>query len=364
VASQTETRAAVLGEAGAPLTVETLVLEPPREGEVLVRLGASGVCHSDLHVRDGDWKRPLPAVLGHEGAGVVEGVGAGVTSVRAGDHVVLSWWYPCRRCRFCATGRTWACSGTRAGESLLPDGTTRLSRASGEAVRAYLAIGTFSERAVVPESAAISIAPEVPFEVASLIGCAVTTGVGAVLNTASVPEGASVIVLGCGGVGLSVLMGATLAGATPIVAVDSSKDKLELAGDLGATHAVASAQEARGLLPEGADFVFEAIGLPATIEEVPGLLAPGGTGVLVGLTPQGVAVSFDAYTFVDRGLRLLGSNYGSSDPTVDFPRIADLYLEGLLPLDRLVSHRIGLEEIEAAFDAMRRAERARSVVVF
>ena len=359
-----DTRAAVLDAPGQPLVLETLSLDAPRAGEVLVRLGASGVCHSDLHVRDGHWKRPLPAVLGHEGAGLVEAVGDGVTSVESGDHVVLSWWYPCRRCRSCASGRAWACSGTRAGESLLPDGTTRLQRESGEPVRAYLAIGTFSELAVVPESAAVRVSPDVPFDVASLIGCAVTTGVGAVLNTARVPAGASVIVLGCGGVGLSVLMGARLAGAGPIVAVDRSKEKLDLARELGATQTAASSDEAHGFLGEGADFVFEAIGLPVTIEAVQGLLAPGGTGVLVGLTPQRVPVSLDAYTFVDRGLRLIGSNYGSSDPAVDFPRLAGLYLEGALPLDRLVSHRIGLDEIEEAFDAMRRGERARSVVVF
>ena len=245
---------------------------------MLVRLGASGVCHSDLHVRDGDWRRPLPAVLGHEGAGVVEAVGAGVTAVSAGDHVVLSWWYPCRRCAFCESGRTWACSGTRAGESLLPDGTTRLRRASGEAVRAYLAIGTFSERAVVPESAAVPVPPEVPFDVAALIGCAVTTGVGAVLNTAAVPAGASAIVIGCGGVGLSVLMGAVLAGAAPIVAVDRSEEKRELAGELGATQTASSAAEARELLPAGADFVFEAIGLVETIEARAGTARPGRDG--------------------------------------------------------------------------------------
>jgi Zn-dependent alcohol dehydrogenase len=368
VPAETHARAAVLDEPGRPLSVEELTVEAPRAGEVLVRLAASGVCHSDLHVRDGDWQRALPAVLGHEGAGVVESVGEGVASVREGDHVVLSWWYPCRRCAYCSSGRPWACSGTRAGESLLPDGTTRLRRATGEPVRAYLAVGSFGERTVVPESAAVRIPEEVPFDVASLMGCAVSTGVGAVLNTARVRPGASVVVIGLGGVGLSILMGAVAVSAGPVIAVDVSKEKLALARELGATHVVRGdgdvRSEVEAVLGGGAEFVFEAIGLTQTIEVVQRLLAPGGTGVLVGLTPQGMAVSFDAYSFVDRGQRLLGSNYGGSDPAVDFPRLAQMYLAGQLPLDRLISHRIGLDEVEEAFDAMRRGERARSVIVY
>jgi Zn-dependent alcohol dehydrogenase len=359
-----QTRAAVLDAPRRPLSVETLELAPPRASEVLVRLRASGVCHSDLHVRDGDWRRALPAVLGHEGAGVVEAVGEGVTTVARGDHVVLSWWYPCNACRFCARGRPWACEGTRAGESLLPDGTTRLRRPSGDPVRSYLAVGTFAERTVVAESAAVRVPRETPFDVAALIGCAVATGVGAVTKTAPVPPGSSVVVIGCGGVGLSIVMGARAAGADPIVAVDRAEAKLALAAEVGATHGVRSVAEAAAKLAGGADFVFEAIGLPETIEAVPSLLVPGGTGVLVGLTPQGVSVSYDVYTVVDRGLSLRGSAYGSTDPAVDFPRLAELYLDGTLPLDRLISHRIGLDDVEDALAALRRGERARSVVVF
>jgi S-(hydroxymethyl)glutathione dehydrogenase/alcohol dehydrogenase len=368
VPAETHARAAVLEAPGAPLSIEDLTVESPRAGEVLVRLRASGVCHSDLHVRDGDWRRALPAVLGHEGAGVVEAVGVGVTGVREGDHVVLSWWYPCRRCRQCASGRPWICSGTRAGESLLPDGTTRLRRASGEPVRSYLAVGSFGERTVVPESAVVPIPSDVPFDVAALLGCAVATGVGAVVNTAAVPPGASAVVLGLGGVGLSALMGLVAAGAGPIVAVDVSDEKLALARELGAAHAVRGdadvVADVQAFLGGGAEFVFEAIGLAPTIELVQPLLAPGGTGILIGLTPQGVRVSFDAYTFVDRAQRLLGSNYGASDPAVDFRRLAGMYLAGELPLDRLVTHRIALEAVEEAFEAMRRGERVRSVVVY
>jgi S-(hydroxymethyl)glutathione dehydrogenase/alcohol dehydrogenase len=247
----------------------------------------------------------------------------------------------------------------------MDDGTTRFRRpATGEDVFTYLAVGSMAERSVVPAAAAIPIPREVPWEVAALIGCAVTTGVGAVWNTAHVEPGASVVVLGCGGVGLSVVMGAALAGAHPIVAVDVSEEKLALAEEVGATHAVRSADEARAYVPAGADYAFEAIGLVETVEAVPSLLRSGGVGVLVGLTAAGVRASFDVYSFVDAGKTLVGSIYGEAVPALDFPRIASLYLAGCLPLDRLVSHRIGLDEVDEAFAAMRRRERARSVVVF
>jgi S-(hydroxymethyl)glutathione dehydrogenase/alcohol dehydrogenase len=298
--------------------------------------------------------------MGHEGAGVVEAVGEGVRDVAVGDHVVCSWFYSCRRCAHCLAGRAWACTGTKAGQCVMDDGTTRFRRSSGQDVFSYLAVASMAERTVVPEAAAIPIPREVPLEVAALIGCAVTTGVGAVLNTAKVEAGASVVVIGCGGVGLSVVMGAALAGANPIVAVDVSEEKHALALDVGATQAVRSLAE----VPRGADYVFEAIGLVETIEAVPDLLRAGGTGVLVGLAAYGVRASFDVYPFVDSGKTLVGSVYGGAVPALDFPRIAELYLAGRLPVDRLVSHRIGLDEVDDAFAAMRRRERARSVVVF
>ena len=358
-------RAAVF-EGPGRVSVEELELEAPRAHEVLVRLGASGVCHSDLHVVDGEWPRPTPVVMGHEGAGVVEAVGDGVRGVAVGDHVVLSWFYACGRCAHCLAGRAWACSGTRAGQCVMDDGTTRFRRpGSGEDVYTYLAVGSMAARSVVPEAAAIPVPREVPWEVAALIGCAVTTGVGAVWNTARVEPGASVVVVGCGGVGLSVVMGAALAGAHPIVAVDVSEEKLALASSVGASHAVGTVDEARVLVaPGGADYVFEAIGLVETVESVPSLLRSGGVGILVGLTAAGVRASFDVYSFVDTGKTLVGSIYGGAVPALDFPRIAELYLAGKLPLDRLVSHRIELEGVEEAFEAMRRRERARSVVVF
>lgn len=354
------TRAMVFSEPGAPLTMEDLTLQDPRPGEVLVRLGASGICHSDLHVRDGEWAAPTPLVLGHEGAGIVEATGDGVRDVAAGDHVVLSWMYPCRRCDHCVTGRAWACSGSRSDEYLLEDGTTRLRRADGSVVYPRLAVGTFATHTVVPESAAVKISDAVPFDVASLIGCAVTTGVGAVWNTAEVPAGASAVVIGCGGVGLAVIMGLALAGAHPIVAVDLAEERLEQARDVGATRAI---QDLSTLPDGGFDFVFEAIGTVRTIERVPELIKPGGVGVLVGLTAEGQRASFDVVSFTEAGKTLVGSNYGGSVSAVDFPRIAELYLAGRLPLDQMISHRIRLDEVDDAFGAMRRRERLRSVIV-
>ena len=231
-------RAAVLERPGKPLRIEDLAIDEPRAGEVAVRLTASGVCHSDLHVRDGEWERPGPLVLGHEGAGVVEEVGAGVAGLSVGEQVALSWYYPCLECRNCQVGRQWACSDSASLRHRLPDGSTRLRRADGAEVLSYLTIGTFAERTIVPAAAAVPIPDTVPAEVAALIGCCVSTGVGAVLKTAEVPAGASVAVFGLGGVGLSVVMGAVIAGAGRIVAVDRVPDKLDLARELGATDCV------------------------------------------------------------------------------------------------------------------------------
>jgi S-(hydroxymethyl)glutathione dehydrogenase/alcohol dehydrogenase len=364
-------RAAVLQQPGESLRIEELEIEEPRAGEVAIRLTASGICHSDLHVRDADWVRPGPLVLGHEGAGVVERLGSGVTGLAVGQQVALSWYYPCLHCRNCQLGRQWACSESASLRHRLPDGTTRLHRADGTDVMAYLTIGTFAERAVVPAAAAVPIPDTVPAEVAALIGCCVSTGVGAVLKTAQVPAGASVAVFGLGGVGLSIVMGAAVAGAGRIVAVDRMAEKLDLARDLGATDCVmatdadATVDAVRSAARHGGpDFAFEAIGLPATIEQAIAVLPPTGTAVLVGLTPFGARASFEVFPFVDGSRRILGSNYGFAVAAVDFPRYAGLFMDGRLPVDRLVDRRIGLDEIEGAFDRMRAGEGVRSVIAF
>jgi S-(hydroxymethyl)glutathione dehydrogenase/alcohol dehydrogenase len=305
--------------------------------------------------------------MGHEGAGTVEAVGAGVTEVFPGDHVILSWFYPCRRCEACISGKSYVCTGSRSEECVLPDGTTRLSLDGGQAFP-YLAVGSMCEYTVVPESAAVPIPKDVPFDVASLLGCSVATGVGAVVNDAKVVAGSSAVVVGAGGVGLSIIMGLQLVGANPIIAVDLGEDKLALAREFGATHTIVPggdlAEQISEITGGGADYAFEAIGRVETIESLPGLLAAGGSAVIVGLPPANAPVAIDALALAETGKRIIGSNYGSTVPGRDFPRLASLYLAGRLPVDRLITHRIPLEEVNEAFDAMRRGERARSVIVF
>ncbi len=368
-----EIQAAVINAAGQRTSIETLRLDDPRPGEVLVRMTSAGVCHSDLHVRDGDWVRPGPIVMGHEGAGVIEAVGAGLDPSVVGRPAALSWYAPCLRCRNCQLGRQWLCTGSPSLRHAQADGTTRLSRADGSPVLAYLSIGTMSTAQVVPASAVIPMPDDVPPEVAALIGCGVSTGVGAVLKTAEVPFGSTVAVIGLGGVGLSCVMGAVLAGARRIVAVDVSRAKIDLAGQLGATHwiqsdpadpaaTVAGIREAAG--DGGPDYVFEAIGLPQTIAQSIAALPPGGTAVLVGLTKFGQVAAFEPFPFVDGGRRILGSNYGSAVAAVDFPRYAEAYLAGRLPIDRLIDRRLPLGELEDAFNRLRAGEAARQMVMF
>lgn len=362
-----QSQAAVhLGE-GTKLQIEVVEVADPGPGNVLVRMGASGVCGSDRHVLDGDWEVPSPTVLGHEGAGTIEAVGDGVTDVEPGDHVILSWFYPCRRCTACLSGKAYVCTGSLSEECVLPDGTTPLTL-DGKQAFAYLAVGTMSEYTVVPESAAIRIPKEVPFDIASLIGCSIATGVGTVVNDAAVEPGTAAVVVGAGGVGLSIIMGLKLVGANPIIAVDLNEEKLAFARELGATHTIVPdddlAAQVAAITGGGAAYAFEAIGRVETIESLPGLLAPGGSAVIVGLPPVDAPVSFDALELAESGKKIIGSNYGSTVPGRDFPKLASLYLAGKLPVDKLISHRISLPEVNEAFDAMRRGERARSVIVF
>ncbi len=367
---------AVLDRPGVASRIEELDLAEPRAGEVRVRMLASGVCHSDLHVRDGEWERPGPIVMGHEGAGVVESLGPGVdgaaTGLAVGRLVALAWTTPCGRCRSCLAGRTWECPVSPSYTHRMADGTSRLTRpAGGDEVLSYCAIGTMAEAQVVPVAAAIPMPDGTPPAVAALIGCCVATGVGAVTKTVPVEAGASVAVIGLGGVGLSALMGAELAGAGRIVAVDRVPAKLDLARELGATDTILASGDAaattaaiRDATGGGPDVCVEAIGLPSTIEIAIGCLPNGGTALLVGMTPFGAQSSFEVFPFVDGGRRIVGSNYGSAVPAVDFPRYARLHLEGRLPIDRLVTGRIALDGLEDAFDRMRRGEGVRSVIEF
>lgn len=362
--------AVVLLQTGERLRLEELRLDPPEPGEVRVRMLASGVCHSDLHVVDGEWGDPGPIVLGHEGCAEVAEVGDGVVGLAVGTRVVLNWYAPCLACTACLSGHPWICRRTRSLENMMPNGTTRLHRSDGTDVLAYLGLGTFGREGVVPAAAAVPIPDGVPPEVSALIGCCVSTGVGSVLRTAEVPAGASAVVFGLGGVGLSVVLGLSLAGALPIVAVDRVQSKLDLAADLGATEMVPASDPedtlrvVRERTGGGADFAFEAVGLKTTIEQALGALRPGGTAVLVGMTPFGSRPSFDAFDLVDRSLRILGSNYGFSIPAVDFPRYGRLFLAGRLPIDRLIDDRIELADVNDALDAMRRGDGARRIIMF
>ena len=362
-----EVRAKVFNAPGEALVDEELRLAEVRDDLVRVRLRASGVCGSDLHVADGDWTAEGPLVLGHEGAGIVEEVGPDVKDVRPGDRVVLSWFAPCRRCRNCARGRAWLCQNTRSLENTLPDGTTSFASSDGEPVPAFLGLGTFAEATVVPESAAVPVGDDVPFSVAALIGCAVTTGVGAVVNTAQVRPGDSAVVIGCGGVGQAILLGLGLVGADPIVAVDLSDDRLALARELGATHALRGddpdlGDHVRSITGEGADHAFEAIGLAVTIEMLPALVCRGGQAVIVGMPAEDVTVPLDPFDLADSGKRVLGCNYGSSVPSVDFPKLARLYASGRLPLDRLVGKTTTLDTVDGALDDLRRAVGLRTII--
>jgi S-(hydroxymethyl)glutathione dehydrogenase/alcohol dehydrogenase len=360
-------RAAVLYEFGAPLVVEQVELDPPRESEVLVRMAASGVCRSDLHTIKGIHPWALPVVMGHEGAGIVEQVGPGVAHVGPGDHVVLSWLPYCGSCRFCSVGRPnlcenleWSIAGT------MIDGTTRFHK-EGRPIHHYNT-SSFAEHSVVPAQTAISIDPSLPLIELALLGCAVMTGVGAVLNTARVRPGESAVVVGCGGVGLNAVQGAVIAGARPIVAVDAVPSKLELARELGATHAVDASQDGvvgavREIVGHGADHVFEAIGQPETIELALELVGRGGQAVLIGLAPPEARVPLDALTLTFEERVIRGSWYGGCRPGVDFALLIELYRAGRLRLDPLIS-TCPLDAVNDAFAAMEAGGAARSVIVF
>jgi Zn-dependent alcohol dehydrogenase len=363
-------RAAVLGSVGSPAEIRELELIEPRAGEVRVRMLASGVCHSDLHVREGHWDRPTPIVMGHEGAGIVEAVGPGVDAARVGQLVALAWLIPCGRCRACRNGTVWLCAASPSYQHTLLDGQTAFRGGDpGERIRSYCAIATMAGASVVPAAAAIPVPAQTDPAVAALIGCCVTTGVGAVVKTAAVPAGATVAVIGLGGVGLSCVMGAVVAGASRIVAIDRVASKLDVARSVGATDTILADDDAAATLRAlrdatdgGPDYCFEAIGRTDTAELAIAALPVGGTAVLVGMAALGRRASFEVFPFVDGSRRIIGSNYGSADPAVDFARYAEWTLDGRLPVHRLIDRRIGLDDLEDAFAAMRRGEYTRQII--
>jgi S-(hydroxymethyl)glutathione dehydrogenase/alcohol dehydrogenase len=361
-------RAAVVAERGAPIRVEEVELEDPREGEVRVKLAASGVCHSCLHAADGSWTHmPVPLVLGDEGSGIVEAAGAGVRGVREGDHVVLSWSPACGLCHYCVIGRPVLCERRAPRPGTLPDGTTRL-RWRGEPLFHFGTVASHADYTTIPESCAIPIRHDMPLETAALIGCSVMTGVGSVLNTAQVPAGASIAVFGAGGIGLNVVQGGALVGANPIIAVDVLPHKLEYARQLGATHGVDASQgdpvaAIKEITRRGADFTFIAVGNTRAITQGWDALAPGGTCVLIGLPATDATVTFTALSLQSNEKVLRGSRYGSARMRDDFPRMVDLYLSGRLKIDELINRRFTLDETAAAYQALAAGELARGLIV-
>ena len=362
-------RASVLYEQGKPLGVEDLELESPRTGEVLVRMVASGVCHSCLHAADGSWKGvPVPIVLGDEGAGVVEEVGPGVDGLVPGDPVILSWAPTCGRCHYCVIGRPNLCERRQPGRGVLPDGTTRMSL-RGRPVYHYGHVATYASQTVVHESCAIRIDRSMPLDRAALIGCSVMTGVGAVINTAAVPPGASIAVFGVGGVGLNVVQGGALVAAHPVIAVDVKAAKLEHARGLGASHTIDASREdpvaaIRRITRLGADYTFVAVGDTRAVSQAIDALAPGGTCVLIGVPETGATVPMDVRPLVTGERVIRGSSYGSARTREDLPRLVNLYLAGKLKVDQLITRRYGLDEANEAFRALPAGELARGLIVF
>jgi S-(hydroxymethyl)glutathione dehydrogenase/alcohol dehydrogenase len=368
--STTRVTAAVFDGPGQPLRITDVDVAPPGPGEVAVAIAAAGVCHSDLHVVKGEWPVPAPTILGHEGSGTITALGDGVTGLAVGDHVVLSWMANCGTCRYCRAGRPAQCAqwnSTIGPHGVLFDGTSRLS-VDGTPAHHYLGVSSFAELAVVPASGAIKVRHDAPLDLIAMMGCAVATGVGAVLNTAGVPEHATVAVMGCGGVGLSVVQGARLAGASRIIAIDVVEDKLTLAAQLGATDtldatSIDGVMALKELVPEGLDYVFDAIGKTQTTEHAIAALGLGGAAVIVGLPPAGSSARFDALALATNDQRILGSNYGSINPHIDIPKLVDWFMDGQIDVESMVSARMPLLDANRALDALDQGQALRQLLI-
>lgn len=347
------------------LTIEDVEISNPKSHEVLIRTAAVGVCHSDLHYIDGLYYTPAPSVLGHESAGIVEKVGSEVTYVKPGDHVITCLSVFCGHCEFCTTGRPYSCDNPETARDAADD--PRLSQ-DGEHIYQYLDLSSFAEQMLIHEHALVKIREDMPLDRAALIGCAVTTGFGAVVNTANIEAGATVAVIGCGGIGLSAINGASIAGAGRIIAIDVKEPKLDIARHFGATDVIDAStcdpvEAIKDLTSGGVEYSFEALGLKKTSEQAFRMLRQSGVATIIGMVPEGQTIEVDGADLIN-DKRLQGSNMGSNHFRVDMPRYVDFYLRGLLKLDDMISRRIPLEQINEAFDEMRRGEATRSVVVF
>ncbi|HTV45586.1 MAG TPA: Zn-dependent alcohol dehydrogenase [Stellaceae bacterium] len=363
-------RAAVLTGINRPLQILDLEQESPKAGEVRVRVKAAGVCMSDWHIINGDWPLPLPMVLGHEAAGIVAECGPGVSGIAPGDHVIFSFRPHCGRCRYCSSGQTVLCIGHNDSPRwLMHDGTARV-RLNGEPVNQMARIGTFAEEVVCPAEQVVKIRPDLPFTHAAIIGCSVATGIGAVIRHARVPAGSRVLVIGCGGVGLNIVQGARLAGASPIIACDLRDNKLDYARSFGATQTInGSSVDVVGRVREmtdglGVDTAFDAIGSEATALQAVDATAPGGRAVLVGIPAFATRAPISPSQLVYGEKVISGTYYGSVRPNIDFPMLADLDMDKRIDLDSLISRTYRFEEINEGFRLMLDGAVARGVIVF
>ena len=368
-----KTRAAIAAAAGKPLSVETIDLAPPQAGEVLVEIKATGVCHTDEFTLSGaDPEGIFPAVLGHEGAGVVVEVGEGVLSLKPGDHVIPLYTPECRQCDYCTSGKTNLCQAVREtqGRGVMPDGKSRFS-AGGDVIHHYMGTSTFSNFTVLPEIAAAKIREDAPFDKVCYIGCGVTTGIGAVINTAKVRPGDNVVVFGLGGIGLNVVQGARLAGANMIVGVDLNPARETMAKQFGMTHFVNPKETGEELVPflvnltkGGADFSFECIGNVQTMRQALECCHKGwGESVIIGVAGAGQEISTRPFQLVT-GRVWRGTAFGGARGRTDVPKIVDWYMEGKIQIDPMITHTLPLDKINDAFDLMRKGESIRSVAVF
>jgi S-(hydroxymethyl)glutathione dehydrogenase/alcohol dehydrogenase len=362
-------KAAVLHKLGGPFSVEEVDVLPPQKGEVRVKLRAAGLCHSDWHFVEGKLTRPLPVILGHEGAGVIEELGEGVTNVRKGQRVLLNWAPSCHQCYYCQHGDTGLCATWQDWRNgTMRDGSTRF-RFNGQPASQFSVLSTFTEQTIAPVESIVPIADDIPFEVAALVGCAITTGVGAAINTVEVRPGDSVAVYGCGGVGLSVVQGARISNAHPIIAVDTDPAKEAIAKQFGATHFVLAGDDAHTKVKEltegrGVDWAFEAVGPPAVQEAAYQAIRGGGALVVVGVAPAGSTTSFPGLDLHVGQKRILGSFFGSCDPSREFPRLLGFYRSGQLQVEEMISKRYRLDQINEGYADMLRGGHKRGVLTF
>jgi S-(hydroxymethyl)glutathione dehydrogenase/alcohol dehydrogenase len=363
-------KAAICRELNKPVVVETIKVDGPKRGEVTVRLAACGVCHSDLSATNGTIPLPPPLVLGHEGAGEVVEIGEGVSDLAVGDHVVTSFIYMCGKCRFCSGGRPVLCVEQGKALTTPPEGTPRTTDAAGKPLNVFSGCGVMAEYATLSTDNVVKIDSKIPLDRAALVGCAVTTGVGAVFNTARVEPGATVAVFGCGGVGLNAIQGAVIAGAERVLAIDTMEGKLEMAKKFGATDTLLikpgqdATKDIKKLTGGGPDYAFECVGLGALAEAAYKAIRRGGKAVIVGVARPTDSAGIKPMGMVFEEKTIQGSYFGSCVPRVDFPRMLQLYMAGKLKLDELITRRYKIDEAPQAFADLESGKNARGVIVF